>query len=138
MVYDLVLALKAIRRKNELIWRENRITINFNIYYDSFMAVEKNMSKRKAELIEQVVNNCEGGQKKRLCLIHYLFGSKNITVLPAYTSFFTLASSINMSFIEKINMIKLECPVLEARLPAYSFVDVDTIMPVCASVFDTF
>ena len=29
-------------------------------------------------------------------------------------------------------------PLLEACLPAYSFVDIDIIMPVCTSVFDTF
>ena len=38
---DNILALKAIRRKNWLIWRKTRITINFNIYYDSCIAVKK-------------------------------------------------------------------------------------------------
>ena len=46
--------------------------------------------------------------------------------------------SINMFFIEKIHNIKMEFPLLEAYLPAYSFVDIDTIMPVCTAVFDTF
>ena len=133
-----ILALKAIRRKNELIWRKTRITINFNIYYDSCMAVKKAISIRKAELMEQKVINCEGDQKKLFSLIHSLFGSKKITVLPEYTSSFTLASSINMFFIEKIHNIKMEFPLLEACLPAYSFVDIDTIMPVCTAVFDTF
>ena len=32
----------------------------------------------------------------------------------------------------------MEFPILEACLPAYSFVDIDTIMPVCTAVFDTF
>ena len=32
----------------------------------------------------------------------------------------------------------MEFPLLEACLPAYSFVDIDTIMPVCAAAFDTF
>ena len=36
-----ILALKAIRcKKNELIWRETRTTINFDIYYDSCKAVK--------------------------------------------------------------------------------------------------
>ena len=133
-----ILALKAIRWKNELIWRKTRITINFNIYYDSCMAVKKAISIRKAELIEQNVINCEGNQKKLFSLIHSLFGSKKITVLPEYTSSFTLASSIKMFFIEKMHNIKMEFPLLEACLPAYSFVDIDTIMPVCTAVFDTF
>ena len=99
------------------------------------MAVKKAISIRKAELMEQRVINCEGDQKKLFSLIHSLFGSKKITVLPEYTSSFT---SINMFFIEKIHKIKMEFPLLEACLPAYSFVDIDTIMPVCTTVFDTF
>ena len=35
-------------------------------------------------------------------------------------------------------MIKMKFPLLEACLPAYSFVDIDIIMPVCTTVFDTF
>ena len=128
---DNILPLKAIRRKI-------RITINFNIYFDSSMAVKKAISIKKDELMEQNVINCEGDQKKLFSLIHSLFGSKKITVLPEYTSSFTLASSNNMFFIEKIHNIKMEFPLLEACLPAYSLVDIDTIMPVCTAVFDTF
>ena len=107
---DNILAMKAIRRKNELIWRKTRITIN----------CEKAISKGKAELMEQRVNNCEGDQKKLFSLMHSLFGGKKITVLPEYTSSFTLASSINMFLIEKIQRIKMEFPLLEACLPAYA------------------
>ena len=52
--------------------------------------------------------------------------------------YFTLASTINMFFIDKINTIKMEFPLLEACLPVYSFVDIDIIMPACTAVFDTF
>ena len=135
---DNILALKAICRKNDSIWRKTRIAINFNIYYDSCMAGKKGISIRKAELMEQRVINYEGDQKKLFSLIHSLFGSKIITVLTEYTSSFTLASSINMFFIENIYRIKMEFPLLEAFLPAYSFVDIDTIMPVCTAVLDTF
>ena len=38
---DDILTLKAIRRKNELIWRKTRTTINFGIYYDSCKAVKR-------------------------------------------------------------------------------------------------
>ena len=37
--------------------------------------------------------------------------------------------------IEKIHMIKMEFPLLEECLPAYSFVDIDIIIPVCTTVF---
>ena len=101
---DNSLPLKAIPRKNELIW-QSRIRIKLNIYYDSCMAVKKVISKRKAELIKQRVNNCECD--------HSLFGSKKIAVLPEYTSCFIWESSINMFFIEKIQIIKMEFPFLE-------------------------
>ena len=61
---DDILNLKAIRRKNELIWRKTRTTINFDIYYDSCKAMKKAISKRKSELMEQRVIDCEGDQKK--------------------------------------------------------------------------
>ena len=56
--------------------------------------MEKINSKRKADLMEQMVTNCEGDQK----ILFSLFGSKKITVLPEYTSSFTLESSINMFY----------------------------------------
>ena len=73
-----------------------------------------------------------------LIVIHSLLGSKKNTVLPEYTSSFTLASTINMFFIDKINTIKMEFHLLEACLPVYSFGDIDIIMPACMAVFDTF
>ena len=96
------------------------------------------ISKRKSELMEQRVIDCEGDQKKLFSLIQSLLGSKKNTVLPEYTSSFTLASTINMFFIDKISTIKIEFPLLEACLPMYSFVDIDIIMPACTAVFDTF
>ena len=62
---DDILKLKAIRRKNELIWRKSRTTINFDIYYESCKAVKKAISKRKSELMEQRVIDCEGDQKEQ-------------------------------------------------------------------------
>ena len=50
------------------------------------MAVKKAISIRKAELMEQSAINCEGDQKKLFSIIHSLFGSKKITVLPEYNN----------------------------------------------------
>ena len=95
---DDILTLKAIRRENELIWWKTRTTINIDIYYDSCKAVKMAISKRKSELIEQRVIDCEDDQKKLCSPIHSLLGSKKNTVLPEYTSSFSLASTINMFF----------------------------------------
>ena len=124
--------------QNSTTHRTSSSTINFDIYYDSCKAVKEAISKIKSELMEQRVIDCEGDQKKLFSLIHSLLGSKRNTVLPEYTSSFTLASTINMFFIDKISTIKMEFPLLEACLPMYSFVDIDIIMPACTAVFDTF
>ena len=56
----------------------------------------------------KLVSSCEDThiKKKLFSLIHFLFGSKKITVLPEYTSFFTLASSINMFLLRKFIISK--------------------------------
>ena len=41
-------------------------------------------------------------------------------------------------FIEKIFNIQMGFPLLKERLLVYSFVDIDTTMPVCTALFDTF
>ena len=102
------------------------------------MAVKKAISIRKAELMEQSVINCECDQKKLFSLIHSLFGSKKITVLPEYTTLLLWHLQSTWFFIEKIHNIKMEFPLLEACLPEYLFVEIDTIMPVCTAAFDTF
>ena len=62
---DDILTLKAIRRKNELIWRETRTTINVDIYYDRCKAVKRQFLKEnrnswnKGSLILKVTGkNC--------------------------------------------------------------------------------
>ena len=42
------------------------------------------ISKRKSELMEQRVNDCEGDQKKLFSLIHSLLGSKKNTDKEEY------------------------------------------------------
>ena len=119
---------------------ENRCTIYFNFYYDGCIALKKNIIlKRKSERMEQrVTNYCECDMEKLFSLINSLFGIKIITMLPEYTSSFTLASTI---FIENINIIKMEFSLLGTCgtcLPVNSCVDIDRIMPACTAVFDTF
>ena len=75
---DDILTLKAIHRKNELIWRKTRTTINFDTYYDSCKAVKKYISKRKSELMEQRVIDCEGDQKKWFLSYILYLGVKRI------------------------------------------------------------
>ena len=88
--------------------------------------------------MEQRVIDCEGDQKKLFSLIHSLHGSKKkYSVARIYQlSYFGIYNKY--VFIDKINTIKMEFPLLEACLLGYSVVDINIIMPACTAVFDTF
>ena len=55
-----ILAMKAFRCQNELIWRKTRITIKFGIYYDYCRAVGGGGYKQK----QNRVNDCEETRKR--------------------------------------------------------------------------
>ena len=40
---DDILALKALRRKYESLWRKTRLTVHFDMYSESCMAVKKQL-----------------------------------------------------------------------------------------------
>ena len=58
--------------------------------------------------------------------------------MPKYDDPATLASMLNTFFIDKINTIRAEFPLLESNLPSYSFTSMDSIMPECTVVLDHF
>ena len=93
------------------------------------LIVKKDISKSKSELMDQ--GSLIVKMTKMVSLIHSLLGIKKSTVLPEYTSSFTLASTINMFFIDIINTIKMEFPPLEACLTVYSVVDNNACMHCC-------
>ena len=75
------------------------------------------ISRRKSELMEQRVIDCEGDQKKLFSLIHSLLGSKKNTVLPEYTSSFTLASTIIKFLYIKLTLLKWNFPFWKRVYP---------------------
>ena len=99
---------------------KTRITITINIYYDSYMAVKKNISKRKVELLE------ESSSEETVFSHTFSIWKKN---------YHSVARIYQLIYF---GIFKMEFPLLEACLPAYSFVAIDIIMPVCTAVLDTF
>ena len=61
-------------------------------------------------------------------IIDSLLGRKKQQVLPEYTCSLSLATMINTFFVEKIDSIRAEFPLLEPTLQPYSFTDIDSIM----------
>ena len=65
-------------------------------------------------------------RKKLFKIVDTLLGRNKQTTLPKYDSPLTMASVMNNFFIDKINNIRAEFP-LEANLPCYSFLSMDSI-----------
>ena len=92
----------------------------------------------KSKITQQKISDCNGDQKKLFKIVDPLHRRNKTTVLPEYSDPATLASTINTFFIDKIDKIRTEFPLLEVDLPPFSFVDMDSIMPVCTTSLDHF
>ena len=99
---DDIQALKAKRRKNEVIWRENPLFVNFVIFQKSCMAVKNAIDENKTQTIHKRIADSNGDQKKLFNIIKTLLGRQKKLVLPDYSDPITLASTFNMYFIDKI------------------------------------
>ena len=72
-------------------------------------------------------------RKKLFKIVDTLLGRNKQTTLPKYDSSLTMASVMNNFFIDKIDNIRAEFPLLEANLPCCSFLSMDSIMPICTT-----
>ena len=66
-------------------------------------------------------------------IVDTLLGRNKQTMLPKYDSPLTMASVMNNIFIDKIDNIRAEFPLLEANLPCYSLLSMGYIMPICTT-----
>ena len=80
---DDILVLKALRRKYESLWRKTRLTVHFDMYSKSCLAVKTN-SKSKSGILQKKISDCKGDQNffsklftshgpnklRYLCMIH--------------------------------------------------------------------
>ena len=67
-----------------------------------------------------------------------LLGRNKQTTLAKYDSPLTMASVMNNFFIDKNDNIRAEFPLLKANLPCYSFLSMDSIMPICTNTLYNF
>ena len=91
-----------------------------------------------AKLTQQKISDCNSDEKKLFKIVELFLGRNKTTVLPEYSDPATLASTINTFFVDKIDKIRTEFPLLEVDLPPFSFVDMDCIMLVCTASLDHF
>ena len=111
------MVLKALCRKYESLWRKTRLTVQFDMYSESCMDVKTAISNSKSEILQKKISDCNGDQKKKC--VDTLLGRNKQTTLPKYDSPLTMASVMNNVFIDKIDNIRAEFPLLEANLPCY-------------------
>ena len=67
-----------------------------------------------------------------------MLGRNKQTTLSKYDSPLTMASVMDNFFIDKIENIPAEFPLLEANLPCYSFHSMDSIIPICTTTLYNF
>ena len=130
---DDILVLKALRRKYESLWRKTRLTVHFDMYSESCMDVKTAIRNSKSEILQKKISDCNGDQKKLFKIVDTLLGRNKQTTLPRCDSPLTMASVMNKFFIDKIDNIRAEFPLLKANLPCYSFLSMDSIMPICTT-----
>ena len=135
---DDIQALKAIRRKKEDIWRKNPIVVNFEIYQDSCTAVKNAIVESKTHVMQEKIAKTKGDQKELFKIVKTLLCLKKQTVLPEYCDPTILASRFNQFFVDKIEHIRAEFPLLEQSLPSYSFGTMDSILPACTTIIGNF
>ena len=92
---------------------------------------KKAISKSKSVILQNKISDCKGDQKKLFKSVDTLQGRNKEAMLPKYDSPLTMAPVMNNFFIDKINNIRAEFPLLEADLPSYSFLSKDSIMSMC-------
>ena len=129
---DDMLVLKALRRKYESLWRKTRLTVKFDMYSESCMDVKTAISNSKSEILQRKYQTAMV-IRKNFKIVDTLLGWNKQTTLPKYDSPLTMASVRNNFFIDRIDNIRAEFPLLEANLPCYSFLSMDSIMPICTT-----
>ena len=97
------------------------------------MDVKTAISNSKSEILQKKISDCNGDQIF-FKIVDTLLGRNKHTTLPKYDSPLTMASVMNNFFIDKIDNIRAEFPLLEANLPCYSFLSMDSIMPICTTI----
>ena len=100
------------------------------------MAVKHAIDGNK--VIQKKITESNGDQKKLFNIVNTLLGRRKQLVLPDYNNPITLASTFNMFFIDKIANFRAEFPLLESSLPPYSFESMDSIMPYCTVLLESF
>ena len=89
------------------------------MYSESSMDVKTAISNSKSETLQKKISDCNGDQIKLFKIVDTLLGRNKQTTLPKYDSPLTMASVMNIFFIDKIDNIRAEFPLLEANLPCY-------------------
>ena len=113
------LVLKALCRKYESLWRKTCLTVHFDMYSESCIAVKKKINKSKSVILQKKISGCNGDQKKLFKIVDIWLGQNKEATLSKYNSLRTMTSVMNNFFIDKIDNIQVEFSLLEANLPSY-------------------
>ena len=112
-VTDDMLVLKALCRKYESLWRKTRLPVRFHMYSESCMAVKKQLVRVNLGYCTNKSQNVMVIRKRFFKTVDTLLGRNKQTALPKYDSPLPMASVMNNFFIDKIDNILAEFPLLK-------------------------
>ena len=104
---DDIRALKATRRKNEVIWRKNPLCINFRKFQDEI----------KTQVIQMKITESNSDQKKLFNIVNTLLGGRKPLVLPDYNNPITLSFTfmfvliILITFVQGFHCVRAHYPL---------------------------
>ena len=107
-----ILVLKALRCKYESLWCKTCLTVHFDMFSESCMVVKNVISKSKSIILQTKISDCNGDQNKFFKIVDILLGRNKEATFPKYDSPLTMASVMNTFFIDKIDNIRAEFPLL--------------------------
>ena len=101
-INDDILALKIKIQKNESLCRRTRLTIYYDLYKESCMAVKKGISESKSEIFPKKINECHGDQKRLFEIVDIMIGLERNVVLSKYDDPANQASMLNTFSLTKL------------------------------------
>ena len=100
--------------------------------------MQNDIAESETHVMQEKITKTKGDQKELFKIVKTLLCLKKPTVLPEYCDPTILASKFNQIFVDEIEHIRAEFPLLEQPVPSYSFGTMDSILPACTTIIENF
>ena len=132
-----IMTMKRNKRKCEASWRKSKSEETRQEFRKPCESLKKLIEQAKSQYFLNVINQCEGDQKKLFNIVDSLLGRTKSTALPHSDSPIRLAEAFADFFITKIAKIRTDLETLETTTSSMSF-DLESALTPATSKFSQF